>query len=102
MNKKIDYFIEILLKSHKEKKYKKIYYRPSKIKNIIGFLFSSLIMLILLFILGLQLNLLYFILFVGDALVIMYYGVNLFTKRGLLLPKYVNSEEKDDRYRNVR
>ena len=38
----------------------------------------------------------YMLLFLGDLIILIYYGINLFTKRGFLLPKRVPDDEKKD------
>lgn len=72
----------------------KIYYRPSKFKTIFGFSFSLIIMIILLR-MGFQLTVIYLTLFLGDLVILAYYALNLFTKEGFLLPKYVKKDKSD-------
>ena len=99
MNEKIKALLEHLENnSNNETKLKKIYYRPTKLRSIIGFIITLIFMLILLFIIGFQLNLIYMILFIGDFLLIVYYSMNLFTKDGLLIQKYVEDKTNNDKY----
>lgn len=83
--------------------YKRVYVKPSKFKTIIGFIFSFgfLIILIRFF----TRKPFYFVLLIGDILAFIYYSLNLFTKKGLPLPKTVAVEESEngdvqDEYRN--
>ena len=92
---KLDVFLELYENSGKSKRrLKKIYYKPSLGKCIFGFLFSFLFFLILLFVFGFQIKFMYFLLLFGDGIILFYYGVNLFSKKGIYLTKYV--EEKED------
>lgn len=97
MNKKLERVFDFLLGTNKKVLLKKVYYRPQKGKAIFGFAFSLLFMFILLFVMGFRWNLLYLLLFLVDFSVLYYYGVNLFTKRGFLLPKYVEVSD-DNKY----
>ncbi len=68
-------------------KYKKIYRKPSKVKCIIGFIFCLLILIIL--IRHFVFKLIFFLILIGDILILLFYGINLFTKKGWGLPKYI-------------
>ncbi len=80
--------------SSKQETYKRIYQKPTKFKCIVGFIFSSLIMLVLIRIF--KFNFMFFLIFFGDLLVLIYYSLNLFTKKGFALPKYVKRDEYTD------
>ena len=93
----IDNFLDIyenLINEKSQKKYKVIYKKPSKIKCIFNFGFCLLFMIIL--IPMFSFTFMYMLLFLGDLIILIYYGINLFTKRGLLLPKRVPDDEKKD------
>ena len=76
--------------------YKKVYEKPSKGKTIIGFIFSLGFFIIL--IRHFLLKPFYFFFLIGDILVLIYYSLNLFTKKGFALPKTLAiKEEKDDK-----
>lgn len=93
---KLDILLDYYEKSGKEKNsLKKVFYRPSFIKCLFGFLFSFLFLFLLLFVVGFQLQFMYLILFLGDLIILLYYGVNLFTKKGFYLTKYVEDKEED-------
>lgn len=81
-------FIKNILEKDEIVEHKKVYYKPSKIKLIFGFIFSLIIMIILLRI-GFQFTMMYLLIFLGDLVILSYYVINLFTKEGILLPKYV-------------
>lgn len=91
----VDKFLDLYEKEDNYR-YKKIYVRPSKFKSIVGFIFS-LIFLILLFTLFTP-KPIYFVLLLGDLLIVLYYGCNLFTKNGIGLPKKVLVYEDDEEY----
>ena len=96
-NKKIVSLVDAILKNSKDpKEYEKVYYKPKKGKNIIGFIFSLLFLIILIKIYGFKINTYYILLFLGDLIILIYYGLNLFTKNGFLLPKFVEKSSKSE------
>lgn len=92
MNKKknvVDKFLDLMYsQSLNNTEKKKIYYRPTKKKALIGFIISLFFMLIMLFHF-LKFSFIFFLLILGDSIALLYYGINLFTKKGLLIPKYI-------------
>ncbi len=81
--------------------YKRVYQRPSKIKAIVGFVFSLIIFIIL--IRYFVFKLLYFVILLGDLSFLSYYGLNLFTEKGFGLPKtipVIESAEDIDNKKN--
>ena len=95
MKKKLKELVNAYL-GKEEKEYERIYVRQSKGKSIIGFIFSLLIMLILIFVAGFKFHFIFLTIFIIDLIIIVYYGINLFTKKGIKLPKYVQVEKRDD------
>ena len=90
----IDKFLEAYdgaNEASKTKEYKRVYQRPSKFKCIVGFIFSGLIMFVLLGIF--HFSFMYLLIFGVDLLFLLYYGINLFTKKGIGMPKYVKADE---------
>lgn len=81
--------------SNKETELKKIYVKPTKFRSVIGFVFSALFFILLLTVF--TFSLVYFLLLIGSLSVAVYYGLNLFTEKGMGLPRTVevpvNSEE---------
>ena len=68
------------------------YYRPSKGKCIFGFIFCLIFLLILIRIF--TFSIVYMFIFVGDIVCLLYFGLNLFTKRGFIVKqKYYVPEE---------
>ncbi len=96
--KKDSFFTKIvnMLPEEKEVKYEKIYYRPSKGKCVIGFIISLIFLILLIFTIGVGLNIIYFILYGIDIFALVYYSLNLFTVKGFVLPKHVKIEEEDE------
>lgn len=98
----VDKFLEFYSKEDNYK-FKTIYVRPSKFKSIVGFIFSVIFLILLLTLFTLKGF--YFLLLIGDLLIVFYYGCNLFTKNGIGLPKnvlvYEDNEEdkKEERYK---
>lgn len=86
----IDYFLDNYESVPEE--YERVYEKPKKSKSIIGFI-ASIVFLIALIPFA-SLNSLFFILLIGDLLTIAFYGINLFTEKGIKLPKTVKVERK--------
>ena len=80
----------------RKKNLKKVYYKPSLGKSVFGFLISLLFLFILLFAFGFQWSFMYLLLFFGDGIILFYYSMNLFTRRGIYLSKYIEDESKDE------
>lgn len=64
-----------------------VYVRPSKFKSIVGFIFCSLLFILL--ITMFSFNLIYFITLFVTLGVAIYYGINLFTPNGIGMPKTI-------------
>ncbi|MGN1336945.1 MAG: hypothetical protein ACI4WW_00515 [Candidatus Coprovivens sp.] len=62
--------------------------KPNKFKSIIGFLFSLFVFGFIVFFMGFQFNIFFILVFLIDLLCLFYFGVNLFTKKGIATPKY--------------
>lgn len=71
--------------------------KPNKFKSIIGFLFSLFVFGFIVFFMGFQFNIFFILVFLIDLLCLFYFGVNLFTKKGIATPKYkeVSIAEKE-------
>lgn len=102
----IDKFLDAYDSANADSKtssYKRVYFRPSKFKCIVGLIFSGLIMFVLLGIFSF--NFMYLIIFLVDLLFLLYYGINLFTKKGIGIPRYVkrdeytNNDDLNDKYK---
>ena len=65
----------------KKTEYRKFVVKPSKARCIFGFLFSLVFFFIILSLFAF--NLTYFIFFFGSLAVVLYYGINLFTEKGI-------------------
>ena len=95
---RLDMFLEGLTKEGNKKIiYEKVYIRPTKFKSIIGFIASLIFFIILL---GLfTFSVMYFVLLIGNILILLFFSINTFTEKGIGLPKniaYVVSEEEDN------
>lgn len=78
--------------SAKKKVNVETYYRPSKVKCIFGFIFCLVFFLILLRIF--HFSIIYLVIFIGDLVCLLYFGLNLFTEKGFVVKqKYYVSEE---------
>lgn len=97
----LDRFLEGLTsEGNKKIAYDKVYERPSKAKSVIGFIISLIVLVILI---GLfTLSVMYFVLIIGDVLLLVFFGVNAFTDKGIGLPKtiayVVEDEEPEEEY----
>jgi len=91
----LDRFLEgLTTEGNKKIHYEKTYVRPSKLKSVIGFV-ASLIFLIIM--IGLfTLSVMYFVLLIGTVLVLVFFSVNVFTEKGLGLPKTIAYVEEDE------
>jgi hypothetical protein len=76
------------------------YYRPSKGKCIFGFIFCLMFMLILIRIF--TFSIVFFFIFIGDLICLIYFGLNLFTKNGFVIKQkhlvpeeYLESDENE-------
>ena len=93
--KKLPGFVEKILENSKPpKEYEKVYYKPKKWKSVLGFIFSLIFLISLIYVFGLNVNIYFIILFIGVAVICAYYAINLFTKSGFLLPKFVEKKEE--------
>lgn len=94
--KKIPVFLQKILDNSKApKEYERVYYKPEKWKNVLGFIFSLIFLITLVYVFRFNINIYFIIIFIGVLMVSTYYGINLFTKRGFLLPKYVEKKEEE-------
>ena len=96
----LDRFLEGLTsEGNKKIVYEKTYVRPSKAKSVIGFIISLIVLIILI---GLfTLSVMYFVLIIGNVLLLVFFGVNSFTEKGIGLPKtiaYAVEEEEPEEY----
>lgn len=96
MKNKIDNFLEFVEKrGNDNKKVKRVLYKPNKFKALRGFVFSLLILIacIILFFKSFW----GIVIIIFDLLILIYYGINLFTKNGLGIYKkvYIDEEEKE-------
>jgi len=89
-----DKFLDHYEKTTKNQKVSvKVFQKPSKLKSIIGFSFSLLLFFVL--IRMFVFKLLFFIILLCDLGICFFYGINLFTKKGIRLPKHVLINKKD-------
>ncbi len=84
----VDKFLDIYDEQNSNgAQYQKIYVRPSKTASFIGFVVSLFIFIIILSIFSL--NIMFFLMFFICLGVLLYYGINLFTKKGIGLPRTI-------------
>ena len=72
----------------------RVYKKPSRFVCIRNFVIGVAILIVLL-ILGFNLSIQYILFFMGDLIVILFYGINLFTKDGIKLPTYIKVKKDD-------
>ncbi len=82
----VDKFLDIY-KREDNYQYKTIYVKPSRFKCIVGFVVSVLFFILMLTFFTLKV--LYFVVLLGDLVIVIYYGLNLFTEKGFGLPKNI-------------
>jgi hypothetical protein len=84
----IDKFIEGFNEGSKKKVvYERVYVRPTKIKSILGFIASLIFLVILVGLL--TFNVMYFVLLIGNIIILIYFSINTFTEKGIGLPKTI-------------
>lgn len=75
--------------------YVKTYVKPSRAKCLLYFSFSLLLLVII--VLGfMSLSVPFFLLLIFDLLICVYYGYNLFSKKGLAIRKFVKVNRKEN------
>lgn len=80
------------------------YYRPEKGKCIFGFVFCLLFFFILIRVF--TFSIVYFVILIGDFICLLYFGINLFTKKGIVIrrkhsvPEEYIKEAEEDVYNN--
>ena len=96
MRDKIDKFLTLVKKRGEEKvEYERVAVKPSKTKAIIGFVVSLLFFLSCLFLLlGSALG--YFLTLVS-FIIMVYYGTNVFTKKGLGIYQHVQVQPEEEK-----
>ena len=99
----LDLFLEGLTEEGRKKiVYEKTYVRPSKAKSIFGFILSLATLIILVGLL--TFNVMYFVLLIGNILILIFFSINTFTEKGLGLPRtiaYVLDDEEDKEEENI-
>lgn len=103
-NKRIlDKFLDSYDKyTEKKTKLVRIYVVPTKIRSFFGFLFSGIFFILLLTMFNF--NLVYFMLLLGSLSIAIYYGINLFTDKGIGLPRTVEvpvTEEEETKIEDI-
>ena len=84
----IDKFIDGFNEASKKKVvYERVYVRPTKFKSIIGFVASLIFLVILVGLL--TFNVMYFVLLIGNIIILIYFSINTFTEKGIGLPKTI-------------
>lgn len=98
-NKKvIDKFLDNYDKyNNKETQLVRIYVKPTKWKSCFGLIFSGIFFILMLTMFTFKI--VYFLLLFGSLGIAIYYGINLFTEKGIGLPRTVevpiNKEENE-------
>ena len=94
-NNVVDKFLDrIGREANKKIVYQRIYQRPSKAKSIVGFVVSLICFIIML---GLfSFTGFFLFLFTFNIILLVFYGVNTFTEKGIPLPKTVSYELPDE------
>ena len=78
----------------------RVYQKPTKFVCIRNFILGIAILFVLLFVFGFHTSFGYILFFLADLIVVLFYGINLFTKDGVKLPTYVRvkkDEEDEDK-----
>ncbi len=79
---------------NKNYQYVRVYNKPGKVKSAIGFVAALIFFIIMI---GLfSWNVMYFVMLIGSVLIMLFFGINLFTKKGFGIPKTVRYEIKPE------
>lgn len=90
----IDRFLDDYEAVDTSKDYQKVYRKPSKGKSISLFIVCIIFLILLILFMGFSFNMVNIVLYGGDLVLIIYYGINAFTKKGFVLPKYEKIKKK--------
>jgi len=94
---KIDDFLDFYKRVSDDKiEYTRIYERPSKVKCLLYFIFTLLLLLIAIrYLLGAPIVFIIFVII--DLLVCLYYGYNLFSKKGFIMGRTIKVKKEEDK-----
>lgn len=94
MKDKIESFLKkVEDKGNEKEQYIRVYKNPSKLGAIIGFIWSLLVLIVCIFLL--LHSFLGIIITIIDLIIVVYYGSNVFSKKGIALYKTVKVDEKN-------
>ena len=99
MKETMDKVLEFLTKDRNTNEKEKILYRPDKVRSVTGFIFS-LVFFIVMFMFCIFKFSLGFVILLGVSVgMLIFYGTNTFTQKGLYIQKFVDKrllEKLDD------
>lgn len=97
-NNVVDDFLELLDDSNYNKvKVRKVYKRVPLVKSIVKFGFAFICFVLLIVVFGFSTNVLYLFMLLGCFLVMLFNGINIFTKNGIKVSSYENvSDDKEN------
>ena len=96
MKESLDKVLNFLQKDSKHGEMVKLYYRPSKEKCIACCIFSFILLVLMCLLCVTSFAIGYFILLLISIALLTFYGINLFSKDGFWIPKYVNKSIVDN------
>ena len=96
MKDKMDGFLKYVQeKGAEQTEYERVVVKPSKGKAVVGFIISLLFFIVcLMLLLGTTVG---YVLLIMDFIVLVYYGTNAFTKKGLGMYQYVPVEKEEEK-----
>jgi len=91
----VDKFLDRVEKeANKKIVYQRVYMRPSKVKSVIGFIVSLICFIVMI---GLfSFTIFFWVLFLLNIVLLLFYAVNAFTEKGIALPKTIAVELPDE------
>ena len=90
MKRSLDKVLSFLQRDSSHGEVTKIYYRPSRDKCIMGLILSFLLFLVMCLLCVTSFSIGCFLMLLVSIVLLTFYGLNVFTKDGFWIPRYVN------------
>lgn len=95
MKETLEKVLNFLQKDSKHEEVAKVYYRPSKEKSIAGLILSFCLFVLMCLLCVTSFAIGYFLMFLVSIALLTFYGINVFSKDGFWIPRYVKKSILD-------